>query len=97
MATEEESVFQLNNVALSSWIYHGHCLEDANLDLGLAVELGLVADHLQCHQFAFAVVERFEHLSERPLAQQRQHLIPICDGVSRGNACLTTATGKVPQ
>ena len=49
VASEKESVFELDDVGLELRVAHYHRLEDLDLHLGLFVELGFVADDLQRH------------------------------------------------
>ena len=74
---EEEAVFELHDVRAELGVVHDHAFQDLDLDLGLLVEFGLVADDLQRHHLLLLVVVRFEDLSERPVPQRVYYFVAV--------------------
>lgn len=56
-------------------------LQDADFLGRLPVKPLLVAHHFECHLLVVLVVVRLDHLAEAALADDFQHLIPVCDMV----------------
>ena len=83
MRPECEVVVEVNDVVRVLLVLLAQVLQDPDLLLGLAVEALLVPHHLERHVLVVLVVVHLDHLSERALPDDLEHLVAVLQVVVR--------------
>ena len=95
MSSENECVFEFNNVVMWILIIQQNSLKNLNLNFGLPIKFRMILDYLECNLFFLFVIKRLENLPKWTRAQRTHNFIPICDRVSDWYLDVTLVVSKV--
>ena len=95
MTSENESMFEFNDVVMRILVVQENSLQDFNLNFGLSIEFGVILDDLECNIFFLFVVKGLENLPKRSLTQGTEYFIPVRNGVSNRYLDVTLMISKI--